>query len=113
MWRAAAAITDVWTRVVPRQLECGKIRGAVWFVVPGSDVRTKKEGQMRRVVLLVIGVLLLLLMLAPVASAHDAGPCSGAGVDFAQHHIVPNATEGTLGAGGHIPGTHMGFSACV
>ena len=73
----------------------------------------KEEGEMRRVVLLVIGVLLLLLTLAPAASAHDAGPCSGTALDFAQHHIVPNATGGTLGAGGHIPGTHMGFSACI
>lgn len=56
------------------------------------------------------------LMVATPAFAHQAGPCNESGEpghsDFAQHHIVPFAQEGELGAGGHIPGTHQGFSAC-
>jgi hypothetical protein len=54
---------------------------------------------------------------AAPASAHDAGPCNDAGgpghSDYAQHHIVFNAHEGTLGAGGHKPGSHRGYSACL
>jgi hypothetical protein len=71
---------------------------------------------MRRVVLLVIGVLLLLLTLAPAAQAHLTGPCADetpTGAEFAEHHIVSLATTGGLGAGGHVPGSHMGFSACL
>lgn len=64
-------------------------------------------------------VLLLTLALATPAFAHNAGPCndtngdgSFSGQEFAAHHIVPLATSGMLGAGGHIPGEHHGFSAC-
>jgi hypothetical protein len=51
------------------------------------------------------------------AFAHQAGPCAPTEEDpghseFAQHHIVPFAQAGELGAGGHKPGTHQGFSAC-
>jgi hypothetical protein len=55
--------------------------------------------------------------LRPVApSFHIAGPCN-AGEDpghseFAKHHVAPMAQAGMLGAGGHIPGSHRGFSAC-
>jgi hypothetical protein len=54
-----------------------------------------------------------------VSSAHNAGPCNDAdgdgspsGFEFATHHIVALAHEGELGAGGHIPGHHQGFSLC-
>jgi hypothetical protein len=51
-----------------------------------------------------------------VASAHNAGPCNDSGEpgnsDYARHHIAPVAQAGSLGAGGHIPGTHHGFSVC-
>jgi hypothetical protein len=46
------------------------------------------------------------------AAAHDAGPCSGSGRDYAQHHIRPNAEDGNLGNEGHKPGHHQGFSTC-
>jgi hypothetical protein len=50
------------------------------------------------------------------AFAHDAGPCAQTAEpghsEYAQHHVVFQAHEGTLGAGGHTPGAHRGFSAC-
>lgn len=57
----------------------------------------------------------LALAAAAPASAHQAGPCTPSGSDpghseFA--HIVPLAQEGAPGAGGHVPGTHMGFGDC-
>ncbi len=55
-----------------------------------------------------------------VASAHVAGPCDGDGTgrSYAKHHIsaqagIGNGHIGTLGGDGHIPGIHMGFSACL
>ncbi len=51
------------------------------------------------------------------AFAHQAGPCAPSAdpgnSEFAAHHIVPFAQAGELGAGGHIPGTHQGFSLCL
>lgn len=56
------------------------------------------------------------LMVASPALAHQAGPCNDSGEpgnsDYAQHHIVPLAQEGGLGADGHKPGTHRGYSVC-
>lgn len=53
------------------------------------------------------------------ASAHIAGPCADSDGDFAPsgreyatHHISAMAKEGMIGQGGHIPGSHHGFSAC-
>jgi len=64
-------------------------------------------------------VLALALAAAAPAFAHSAAPCndtdgdgSASGLEFAEHHIVPLATAGELGFGGHVPGTHMGFSLC-
>ena len=63
--------------------------------------------------LIVVGlVLILVLALATPVLAHQAGPCSGDGRDYAEHHIVPFATTGALGADGHVPGSHHGFSLC-
>ena len=51
-------------------------------------------------------------MAAP-AFAHQA-PCEAAlgpgHSEFATHHVVPFATTGELGAGGHIPGGHHGYA---
>jgi hypothetical protein len=64
----------------------------------------------------------MLTMMAAPAFAHQGGPCLPEGdpaiadpgnSEFAKHHIVPFATEGDLGAGGHKPGTHQGFSLCI
>ena len=71
----------------------------------------------RMIALLALFVALVLaLALAAPASAHQAGPCAPTEEpghsEFAQHHIVPFAHEGALGAGGHKPGTHRGYSAC-
>lgn len=61
------------------------------------------------------GVLTALAFAAPGA-AHQAGPCTPSEdpghSEFAQHHIVPLAQAGALGAGGHVPGTHRGFGGC-
>jgi hypothetical protein len=75
---------------------------------------------MRRLLLLLTVALVMAAMMvasAMPAFAHQAGPCTPSAdpghSEFAQHHIVPFATEGALGAGGHVPGTHQGFSACL
>jgi hypothetical protein len=69
-----------------------------------------------RVVTFITAVLAALAMSAPAAADHDAGPCNESGEpghsDYAEHHIVPQAQEGMLGAGGHVPGQHRGMSAC-
>ena len=69
-----------------------------------------------------------LLALAAVAAAALVGaggsgaqapPCndtngdgSPSGREYAQFHVTALAHEGMLGAGGHIPGGHQGFSLC-
>ncbi len=66
-------------------------------------------------VALVAGVLLTLVLAMP-AGAHNAGPCTATAdpghSEYAKHHVVFLAHAGTLGAGGHKPGSHQGFSAC-
>lgn len=56
------------------------------------------------------------LTLGAPAFAHDAGPCAETAEpghsEYAKHHVVVQAHEGTLGAGEHTPGAHRGFSAC-
>lgn len=79
---------------------------------------------MRRTLMVVVLVLVILAVLAPLALAHQAGPCNDSGApgnsDFAEHHIVPFAQDGDLGATDrdgdgiqHVPGSHRGYSACV
>ena len=72
----------------------------------------------KRVLILVLAALLTLALAVPVF-AHSAPPCNdtdgdgfASGREFAEHHIVPLATTGELGAGGHVPGAHQGFSLC-
>ena len=74
---------------------------------------------MKKNILVVTLVLLLALALATPVFAHNAGPCndtngdgSPSGAEYAAHHIVALATEGELGADGHVPGSHRGFSFC-
>ena len=63
----------------------------------------------------------LTFAVASPAGADDRGPCNGnppgslgpiTGANYAAHHIVFNAKACNLGAGGHIPGAHRGFSVC-
>lgn len=78
---------------------------------------------MRRILTVGLGALLALVIMAPGASAHQAGPCDDtdgggpSGREYAAHHIVPLAHAGNLGAPpsghAHTPGAHMGFSACL
>jgi hypothetical protein len=72
---------------------------------------------MKKKLIVVSLVLILTLALATPVLAHQAGPCgedpsTATGQAFAEHHIVPFATTGALGAGGHVPGAHRGFSLC-
>lgn len=73
---------------------------------------------MRRLTLLLLVVVLTLGLTVP-AFAHNAGPCnddngdgSPSGREYAEHHIVALATVGGIGADGHKPGSHQGFSLC-
>jgi len=76
---------------------------------------------MRRSIAALLAALALALATATsVAAAHNAGPCndsdgdgSFSGAEYSAHHIVVLAPEQGLGSGGHIPGSHMGFSACL
>jgi hypothetical protein len=52
-------------------------------------------------------------------SGAQAPPCNDAdgdgspsGQEYAQFHVTALAHEGMLGAGGHKPGEHNGFSLC-
>lgn len=75
---------------------------------------------MKRLVLLVLGLTLSMAFLGVIAQpAQAAPPCNDAdgdgspsGQEYAQNHIRPLATTGGLGADGHKPGSHHGFSVC-
>ena len=62
---------------------------------------------------LMVSLLLVFALVGPALADHNVGPCNDSGEpgnsDYARHHIVP----ATLGAGAHIPGSHMGFSLCL
>lgn len=53
---------------------------------------------------------------APAFGHIEANPCVATNEpghsEFARHHIAAQGQEGLLGAGGHVPGTHQGFSFC-
>ena len=71
---------------------------------------------MRRKIMITLATASALAALSAPAAAHQAGPCGDTTEPghsgFAQHHVVPFAQEGALGAGGHKPGAHRGYSAC-
>lgn len=71
---------------------------------------------LRKTILTTVASGALLVSLAVAAAGHSTGPCADSGEpghsDYARHHVVPNAQAGTLGADGHTPGSHMGYSAC-
>jgi hypothetical protein len=72
---------------------------------------------MRKLQLLIIVLVLLVALVSVVpVFAHGAPPCNDSGEpgnsDYAKHHIKFLATSGSLGSGGHIPGSHQGFSTC-
>jgi hypothetical protein len=73
---------------------------------------------MKKLVLVLLIVVFVLSLAAP-AFAHTAPPCndtdgdgSPSGKEYAAHHISALAKEGNLGADGHKPGSHRGFSLC-
>ena len=70
-------------------------------------------------VALVVGLGLVFGAVAGPAVAHDAGPCGDPNEpdepghsEFAHHHVVFFAHEQEIGAGGHAPGEHQGYSVC-
>jgi hypothetical protein len=71
----------------------------------------------RKIIAALVFATMSTAMVGAPAFAHDAGPCTQTPdpghSEYAMHHIVFNAHEGTLGAGEHIPGTHKGFSICT
>lgn len=72
---------------------------------------------MRRRLATILVAVMTTMTLALGASAHSAPPCNDSGdpgnSDYAKHHISALAKVGGLGADGHIPGTHRGFSLCL
>ena len=76
---------------------------------------------MRKALVTLITALTLLLASAGAASAHTTGPCfdpatptvTYSGAEYAEHHISAMAKAGELGNGGHKPGAHRGYSACL
>lgn len=53
----------------------------------------------------------------PALADHNVGPCNDApepgNSSYAAHHIVPVAKAGGMGADGHVPGSHQGYSICL
>ncbi len=68
---------------------------------------------MRRTISAVVATLALAASVAGTALAHDAGPCPGTARDYTAHHVVALAKDGMLGARGHKPAAHMGYSLCL
>ena len=70
---------------------------------------------MKRLFVVLVSSVVALAFAVP-ATAHQAGPCNSSDdpghSEFAKHHIVPFAHDGTLGQG-HKPGTHQGYSTCT
>ena len=71
---------------------------------------------MRKVMVIVLVLIVALVAVVPALADDNLGPCNDSGEpgnsDYAQHHIVPLATQGGMGEDGHKPGGHNGFSAC-
>lgn len=75
---------------------------------------------MRKIVAAAIASLALTAALAGPIAAHTAPPCNDAdgdgspsGREYAAHHISALAKTGDIGGGGHVPGSHQGFSLCL
>jgi hypothetical protein len=70
----------------------------------------------RRLAAVLSSGLAALALAAPSSADHLAGPCNEGDnpghSEFAQHHVATFAQAGMLGAGGHKPGEHRGYSAC-
>ena len=84
----------------------------------------------KRILAFVFAAALLVAMAVPLFGsggavyAHGLPPCNdgstgvtdvaagATGANYAKHHIASLAKDGSLGGGGHKPGTHQGFSIC-
>jgi len=86
-----------------------------------TDAINFEEGRkMRKRLVVVTASAIAALALGVPGGAAQAPPCndtngdgSPSGFEYAQYHVAALAKEGALGAGGHKPGTHHGFSACL
>lgn len=88
----------------------------------GTRVTIEHKGGVmgRRILRAIMGVAITGLVAfgwTGVSAAQPGPPCPDGtdttGRQYAHGHIVEHAHEGTLGQGGHKPGTHQGFSLCV
>lgn len=72
---------------------------------------------MKRKIFVIVLLIVFLMMTATTAFADGLPPCNDSGdpgnSDYAKHHIAFLAKAGSLGAGGHVPGAHQGFSVCL
>jgi hypothetical protein len=64
----------------------------------------------KKIIAAIVFAVMSALMFSAPASAHNCPAEGQTNAVFAQHHIVPLATTGGLGEGGHVPGTHQGFA---
>ena len=70
-----------------------------------------------RIATVIAAVLAALALSTPASATHSfcpapSDPTEPGHSEFAQHHIVPLAQAGALGAGGHMPGVHTGMFGC-
>lgn len=74
---------------------------------------------MRRRLLTLTAAVVTALAFAAGSAAQPMPPCNDAdgdgspsGFEYAQNHVTELAHLGMLGNGGHVPGSHRGFSLC-
>lgn len=68
---------------------------------------------MRKVLIIALVILIALVSVIPVMAAPPCADAGGPGhSDYAHGHIVPLAQNHGLGADGHKPGSHQGYSLC-
>ena len=78
----------------------------------------------RRLAIVLATMALMMVGTVPAAFADNLGPCNDgatggtvpiagqSGKNYAAHHIAFLAKSGSLGNGGHKPGSHEGFTLC-
>lgn len=67
---------------------------------------------MRKLVLALLIVAALMMFVAPVFAQGTGHDHCASGRDFGQH-VAWMAQMGMIGADGHVPGMHQGYSHCL